>query len=330
MNLKTKYNGLDVNFFEIKAHNLTFTFSSLGASIYSLYLNDNMPLVLELKDVDLFLKSPQYFNKTLGLVAGRLATKFNAKNNEVTLKETSTGFLLHGGEYNSLSFKVWDYEVIDEENKDFIDVIFKTYFEGNDTGLIGKGMVYNTYRLYKNEDKFNIIQKVDVEKDMVINLSNHIYWNLNRTKTIDEYYLKFDAPKIGDCYDNLLLKEVIDAPKYLSFKEGSTLKYNLDEASKTKIGTIDNTFIFNELDDIHEVILESKDIKVTLTTSYPAMNIYADSSLTDVEFNNYPSLKERRGIALEPQLNLLNKDSLYFKKNEKYERFITYKIELKK
>ena len=56
------------------------------------------------------------------------------------------------------------------------------------------------------------------------------------------------------------------------------------------------------------------------------MNIYVDNSLTDVDFINNDHFTTRRGIALEPQLNVHDSDSIILKKGDKYNYFILYKI----
>ena len=317
-----KFNNAD--FITVKACDLTYTFCSCGASLYSLYDGDN-PLNLVLEDKDLFLKSTQYFGKTLGLVAGRLKTNFKIGDKEFKLKDSGENICLHGGDIKSLSFKNWKYEVKDRKNK--IDVKFTISPRKGDEGFDGKVRINVIYSLSKKKNSFKIIFKVNVIEDSLINLSNHIYWNLSKDLTIDDYKLKFDAPKIGELDNRLLIVGTIKTPDYLRFKKKSMLKSHLDAADKTSVGTIDNTFLFNKDEGKkHTVTLENKNYKLTLKTDYPAFNIYADSSLSNVKFLNNKDLKARRGIALEPQLYDFDLDSIYFKKGEKYRHYIEYKI----
>lgn len=314
----------NVDFITIKACDLTYTFCSYGASLYSLYDGEN-PLNLVLEDKELFLKNTQYFGKTLGLVAGRLKTNFNIGDKEFKLVNNGNDLCLHGGNAKSLSFKNWKYEVKDSKNK--ITVKFSISPRKGDQGFDGKVRINVTYSLSKTENSFKILFKANVSQDSLLNLSNHIYWNLSKDLTIDNYRLKFDAPEIGELDDRLLIVGTTKTPDYLNFKKKTMLKSRLDAADKTSIGTIDNTFLFNKDEGKkHKVTLENKNYKLTLKTDYPAMNIYADSSLTDVKFLNNKDLKARRGIALEPQLFDFDLDSIYFKKGDKYRHYIKYTI----
>ena len=310
----------DFDFIKIKVNDFEYVFSSCGASLYSLRKN-NVPLILELEDKKIFLSSPQFFNKTLGMVAGRLPVNYENNGVRYHLKDTGNNICLHGGVFTSLSFKAWKYKIKESKNK--IDVIFTISPRKGENGFTGKVKIYNIYSLYKNKPGFKIIQKANIKEDSLLSLSNHIYWNLN-TININDYSLKFNASKIGKVNDDLLMVDTIKTPDYLIFNRKSKLKSRLDQAAKLPIGTIDNTFIFD--DKINKVLMENEKYLVKLKTDYPAMNIYCDSSLTPVQFVNNPNLKERRGIALEPQLYLLDKDSIFYKKGQKYNHYIEYII----
>lgn len=314
-----KFNA-NVDFIKVKINDFDYVFSSCGASLYSLRKN-NVPLILELEDKNFFLESPQFFNKTLGLVAGRLPVDYEYNGLKYNLKNTGNNICLHGGELSSLSFKTWKYKIKESSNK--IDIIFSISPRKGENGFNGKVKIYNIYSLYKNKPGFKIIQKANIKDDTLLNLSNHIYWNLNSVN-INDYYLKFDASRIGKVNDYLLLEDTIETPDYLLFNRKTKLKSRLDKAAKLAIGTIDNTFVFDYL--VNKVLMGNDKYTIKLKTDYPAMNIYCDSSLTPVKFVNNPSLFERRGIALEPQLYLLDKDSIFFKKGEKYNHYIEYII----
>lgn len=313
------------DFFTIKVNDLTFTFSDIGASLYSLYYGDD-PLILEVKNKNLFLTSPQYFNKTLGEIAGRIPSSFNLFDKEFHFLDTGNNISLHGGDNKSLSYKRWKYKIKEYKNKIEVKFFINTKRIKKDL-FFAKNKIYVIYDLYKNKNGFKIKFKVNVKEDTFLNLSNHIYWNLAKSLTIDDYKLKFNASKIGKVDENLLIIDTISTPAYLDFKRKTLLKSRLDKADKTSIGTIDNTFIFD--DKINKVSLENDSYKVKMKTNYEAMNIYCDSSMTNVLFNNRDDLKSRRGIALEPQKYVYDLASLYYKKGDNYNYYIEYIIDKK-
>jgi len=317
---------MDKDFFTLKVNDLEYVLCDVGASIYSIKYKDEL-LTLTLKDKEFFKISPQYFGKTLGLIAGRVKNEFSFNNINYKLKETSPGISLHGGNLTSISFERFKHKIKESKNK--IDVIFSFSPRKNKNGFNFKINLKIIYSFSKIKNSFSIIFKENIKEESLLNLSNHIYWNLGSDKNINDYYLKFDSPFIGKMRDDLLIIDKEETIDFLNFKRKSKLKPRLDKASKTSVGTIDNTFIFNEKDKVHSCILENDKYSLKVKTNYPAMNIYVDSSLTPVSFLNRDDLKERRGIALEPQLFVLDLNSINFKKGDKYSYFIKYDIKKK-
>ena len=316
----TKYRD-NIDFIEIKVNELTYTFCNYGASLYSLHF-DNDPLIMEIKDKEVFLSNPQFYNKTLGVVAGRIPSHIELNNEEFHLKEDGDNpFSLHGGKLDSISYKVFKYKI--KESLKSINLIFSISPRKGENGFPGKVNIKITYVLDKLTSKFKIKLEGNAKEDTLLNLSNHIYWNLN-SENINDYSLKFNASNILDIESNLLPRGIINTPNYLNFHHKRKLKGVLDIVSKKDIGTIDNTFIFDN--DINKVELSNDKYIIKMKTDLDAMNIYADSSLTPIEFINNKDFKERRAIALEPQHNVYPYTNLILRKNEKDKHYIEYKI----
>ncbi len=316
----TKYRD-NIDFIEIKVNELNYVFSNYGASLYSLHYEED-PLIMEIKDKEVFLNNPQFYNKTLGVVAGRIPSHIHLNNKEYHLKEDGDNpFSLHGGKLDSISYKVFKYKIKESNSK--IDIIFSISPRKGENGFPGKVNIKIIYELSKVSNKFKIKLEGYAKEDTILNLSNHIYWNL-ASKDINDYSLKFNASHILDIESNLLPCEVIDTPNYLNFNHKRKLKGVLDIVSKKDIGTIDNTFIFDN--DINKVELSNDKYIIRMKTDLDAMNIYCDSSLTPIEFTNSSEFKERRAIALEPEHNVYPYTNLILKKGEKDKHYIEYKI----
>ncbi len=325
-NIKINNYKDNIDFIEIKINELTYVFSNFGASLYSLHFQ-NDPLIMEIKDKEVFLNNPQFYNKTLGVVAGRIPSLISLNNKEYHLKEDGNNpFSLHGGKLDSISYKVFDYKIKESSNK--ISLIFNISPRKGENGFPGKVNIKVIYELSKKINKFKIRLEGYPKEDTLLNLSNHIYWNLN-SLDINDYYLKFNSNKILDIESNLLPRGIIDIPNYLSFTRKRKLKGVLDIVSKKEIGTIDNTFIFNG-ENPHKVELSNDKYLINMKTDYEAMNIYCDSSLTPLEFINNKDFKERRAIALEPQMKVYPYSNLIIKSKEKSKHYIEYKITRRK
>ena len=304
-------------------HNLKAKLVSFGAGVYSLSFNDK-PVILSLKTLDDYCYSTQFYGKTLGPVAGRLKKDGMIDNMEYHLiPESGENFGLHGGMLKSVSFKNWDYKIKESSKK--IDFIFSTKTRLNECGYPGKLRIYVTYSFSKDKDEFKVIFKASTPSEATFcNLSNHMYFNFD-SLDISNHYLKFNADKVAVTEPNLLVVNTKNISDDLNFNKAAKLAKRMDFIEKHDFKkTIDDTFIFSELPG--KVTLSTKDLKMEVTTDCPALNIYVDNSMTPVEFDTSYNYSKRRGIALEPQRFILDKNQIILHKGETYKNIITYKF----
>ncbi len=304
--------------------NLKATLCNFGAGIYSLYYDED-PMVLELEDIESYMYAPGYFNKTLGCVAGRIPCDGEINGKKYSVKPVNEGkdFALHGGDFKSLSFKPWKYEV--KENDKEIKVIFKIKTKDLENGFIGRASIKIIYVFSKIKNTFKILFKAKALDDTLLNLSNHIYWSFARDLSLAEYKLKMNADRVALMRDDLLFTGVDDVPAYIDFRTSRKIKGSNDFIRKNiSVGTIDNTFLFDS--KVGKATLKSDKYTLNMKTDYPAMNIYLDNSLSDAKFNNRSDFGLMRGIALEPQLFVLDHDQITFLKGDTYNYKIEYSL----
>jgi galactose mutarotase-like enzyme len=303
--------------------NLKARFTNYGAGLYNLFLKD-MRLTLTVENPDEYLNAAQFFGKTLGPVAGRMYYKGELDGKPYNLIPTpeSANFSLHGGNKNSISFKRWNYRVKESALK--TSVIFKIKVKDGTNGFPGDAAISVVYEFSHRDDTMKIIFKGKTSSSTFFNLSNHIYRNFNNDLEVGDYILKMNCPRYDVPETNLLLRSHDKVPFYLDFQRATAIKKNIDYIErKLPIGTIDHTFLF---DGKGNVSLRSKDVSLKLLTDLPAMNIYVDNSMTDVKFINRKDFTKRRGIALEPQLDILDKPSITLRKGEIYNHYILYRF----
>ena len=312
--------------------NLSICFCSFGASVYSLDFY-NEPVILKFVSKEDFLYSKGFHGKTLGRVAGRLLSPILIDNISYNLKlEKGFKYALHGGSDTSLSYKNFEVDVKTLSNK--IKVIFSYVDKDLENGFPGKCKIKITYEIGLKNDEIKLIQEAIPNRKTLINLSNHMYFIFNNDLNLNKYYLKMNASKYAVVDETILIKDVAEVPEYLNFTNGENLKIKLEQVEEESfLKTIDNTFIFDETSNGEgKVILRNNKTQLTLTTSYPAMNIYVDNTLNDLVFENSPIKTSRKAIALEPQLLVLNQENITFDKNKKYYFYIKYafkKLEVK-
>lgn len=303
---------------------------SRGASLYSLkYKSKRLNLVP--KDKEFFLNSPQYFGKTLGRVAGRIPCNLKVNDSPLNLDETINGFCLHGGDMNSLSFQEFDTSVKNEDGR--ISVSFKIFSRSGNCKFPGNLTARVTYVFYDNRNDFEILFFASSDADTPVSLSNHIYWDLNNDNDVSNqvFYMSSNGYGVDDGKSQLVLGINPILP-CLDFRTPTKLGEKLDYIEDNlPTHTIDHLFTFPSIKtDVPQATLENDSFKIKLFTDFPAMNIYVDNSLTKVKFKNGEDfLGKRRAIALEPQINLVDRDVLILKANEQFEHFIRYEIEEK-
>lgn len=305
-------------------NNLKCELSSFGAGVYSMSFKGE-PIILTLKDYGDYMYSSQLYGKTLGVVAGRLKKDGYILDKEYHLKpESGKEFALHGGNLDSISFKNWKYKIT--ESKRSLHVIFSIATKLNANGFPGKARIYVTYEFNKLNDEMKIIFKATTPSEATfVNLTNHIYWNFAKSKDISNYSLKMNCSKVAITDENLLILGKEDVPNRLNFIKASKLNPKMNDIEKHDFKkTIDDTFIFD--DSIGKVILKNDFMRLTLTTDCSSMNIYVDNTMTPLKFKNRDDFEMRRGIALEPQRFILDKNEITLKKGEIYKNYIQYKF----
>lgn len=270
-----------IEFIELKnKFNTSVILCTLGASIYDIKTIDkdnNIESILyTTKDKKDFITERSCLGKTIGRTGGRISdSKFIL--NDVLYKIPSydkNG--LHGG-IDGVGYKEFDYSLND--TNEYSEVIFSYYSKDMESGYPGNLDLKVIYRLYKDINKLSLIYKGISDKDTLLNLSNHSYFNLsgNAKRNIMDQELYINASKMEEI-KNLLPIRIIDCKEIYSFKESHNIgKYIFDPEIKNNTNGYDFPYIFDSKNkDIFNVILKDNISKRTLSikTTYPTVVIY--------------------------------------------------------
>ena len=302
---------------------LDVTLSTFGAGVVSLKLNDK-PMILEMEDYQDYMYSNGYHGKTLGVVAGRLKKDGFILNREYHLVPApDRNFSLHGGMLKSISFRNWNYKVTESNKK--VSVVFDIKTKDKENGFPGKARIFVTYEIYKEKNVMRILFKATTPSEATfINLSNHMYFNLN-SHDISDYYLKMNCDQVAITDDTLLIYDKQPITEYLDFRKSSKMNPRLEKIEKHDFKeTIDDTFLYDSLPG--KVFLKNGNLSLSIITDNPAMNIFVDNYPTDKHFKNRTDFTNRRAIALEPQRWLLDESQIILKKGEVYKNYIEYRF----
>lgn len=296
---------------------------NVGASIFKLFYND-VDIVVGPKDLNDFIKKGHYYGKTVGRFSGRLPIKFSVKElKNINLKpykgEAST---IHGGE-NGFSSKYFNYHPTKEN-----EVVFSSLQKETDDNLPGDVYLEVKYELV--DDTLNVTYYATTTETTLLNITNHVYFNLDASHTITDHELNINADKFvlfDEAYNIKGLKEV-DGTLY-NFKSYKSLKKPLSELSETPFKGLDTIFMLNE-EKFLNLYSPKNNTNLKISTNYPAVVVYTHNDISP-DGLDYFKLWPYAGIALECEyepggsLTDFLSDSI-LKKGQEYQHFITYTL----
>ena len=340
--MKTSIKKIDnVSFISIdNLKGMSIVLSSFGASIYQLELTNKYKvkesIILTTTSLNEFYYNDGYHGKSVGRFSGRI-DKGKCKINDIEYNldiNWNNVNSLHGGN-SSISFVNFDYEIKKEEN--YVDVIF-TYLEKEDK-LPGDVSYKITYRIFKNKNEFTIFFNALTNKDTIVNLTNHTYFNLigNGTDSILNHKLKLNCDKYTNLNNELITTSIDKVNKVMDFQRSHKIGKFVEDESLQKHTAFgyDHCFIKKDLakDEIAILSCSKSKRKLTIKTSYPNIVIYTCNYPKDFKFN--PLIIDNikyHAICLECQfipngINMDNVNKAILKKDEKYEQYINYKFD---
>ena len=327
-----------VSFITIDNENgLILVLSSFAASIFDIELidkrNNYESIVLTPSSLNDFYNNDGYYGKTIGRYSGRIDNgKCKINDNEYSLDINWNNInSLHGG-FDSIAFKNFNYVI--NNNDEYVDVIF-SYLEKENT-LPGDVNYDIIYRIYSKTNCFTIFFNAISNKDTLINLTNHTYFNLsgNGKNTILDHSLQLNCDKYSKLNNNLITTSIEKVNKVMSFLKPHKIKKYINDSSlqdHTAKG-YDHCYIKeNKNSDVIAILKDRKSKRsLTITTSYPAIVVYTTNYPASFDFStNHYKISKHHGICLECQyipngINMENVDKAIFKANDKYTHYISY------
>ena len=268
----TNNNGIDIN---------TMSF---GASVTDFMVKKKERTFNIVKKFDDFSQYEKIQNNTLmGTSLGRFARciengKFFIDGTEFQLSCNENGHHFHGGYYG---FHVFNWESTFFEDKDSCSVVYSLNSPDGDQGYPGEVNIKTTYKLYNNND-FEIIFEAETTKTTLIGLSNHVFWNLDESSTINNHVLNINST---DCIP--MNKEFIPNGPPISVvgKTNDFLKArSIDES------VLDICYVFDEPGLFAELYSSLSDIRIKVYSDQKVMAMYSGDFLED----------KRSGIAFQP------------------------------
>jgi aldose 1-epimerase len=279
-------------------YNVSIT--TYGGAITSLWAPDRHgvfgDIVLGFGSLEDYTSNPRYFGALIGRHANRIAQgRFALNGVEYQLPKNNGANHLHGG-FKGFDKRVWSAKVED-------DVLHLSYFsKDGEEGYPGNVEAFVDYRLSGNE--LSIEYRASTDRETIVNLTNHSYFNLKGDGTILDHELTLNAggftPVSADLIPTGEIKSVVDT--LMDFREGKAIGSDL---GLTESG-YDHNFVLNDWDGSLKSALQLYEPTtgrvLEILTDQPGMQFYSGNFL-DGSFigKNGVAYVKYAGLCLEPQ-----------------------------
>ena len=271
-----------------------------GGAITSLWAPDRngafKDIVLGFGSLEDYVSNPRYFGALIGRHANRIAGgQFSLNGVEYQLPKNNGANHLHGG------FKGFDKRVWNAKEGD--GVLHLSYFsKDGEEGYPGNVEAFVDYRLSGND--LSIEYRASTDRETIVNLTNHSYFNLKGQGTILKHELTLNADSFTPVSKELIptgeIKSVAGTP--MDFRDGKVIGSDL---GLTESG-YDHNFVLNDWDGSLKSAVNlyepTSGRVLQILTNQPGMQFYSGNFL-DGSFigKNGDAYVKYAGLCLEPQ-----------------------------
>jgi aldose 1-epimerase len=281
-------------------HGLEVSIITYGGAIVSLKTPDRNgdlgDIVLGFESLDEYATNPRYFGALIGRHANRIAGgKFSLNGVDYQLPQNNGANHLHGG-FRGFDKRVWTAKVDD-------NVLHLTYFsKDGEEGYRGNLTAFVDYTLLDNE--LRIDYRATTDRETIVNLTNHSYFNLRGEGTILDHELTLNADHFTPVSEDLIptgeIKAVEGTPMY--FRKGKAIGSDIADVA----GGYDHNFVLNDWDGSLRSAARLYDATtgrvLEILTTEPGMQFYSGNFLDGSFTGKHGFVYEKyTGLCLEPQ-----------------------------
>ena len=332
---------LNINIIEIEnSNNFKFKFYNYGGYIHEVHIptlsdpTQHEDVLLGYGSFDDILESDGYFNSIIGRVCNRIEnSKFVLNNKEYELFSNTPPDHLHGGK-EGFNKKIWKLDDISKEKNKIRCTLsyLSSHLEENYPGNLYCKTIYEL----NNNNEILIIFEAYADKDTIVNLTNHNYWNFHGHK---EYYQNISNHNVK-IKSNFICendKKSIPTGKILNVNgtKFDLKKFFLIEDSFLENGGIDNNYSLLDEDcegPIAQIYSNKTGMGVEYSTNQLGIQFYTGNMMNKKYNGKYnKNYGKQYGMCLETQNfpNAINNSSFpspILKKGEVYNSFTKIKL----
>lgn len=283
-------------------------------------------IVLGFETLDEYVSNPRYFGALIGRHANRIARgRFSLDGVDYQLPCNNGANHLHGG-FKGFDKRDW---TVREEN----NTLHLTYFsKDGEEGYPGNVTAFVDYTLLDNA--LRIDYRATTDRDTIVNLTNHSYFNLRGAGTILDHELTLNADHFTPVSEDLIptgeIKAVAGGP--MDFRKAKAIGADIGSVA----GGYDHNFVLNDWDGSLKLAARlyepSTGRVLEILTTEPGIQFYSgnflDGSYTGKYGVNYAKYT---GLCLEPQHfpdapNHPNFPSTVLRSGEEYTQISIYRF----
>lgn len=267
-------------------------------------LSDDVNIITAYEDENQYKNNDVFLGSCIGPLAGRTAQGMYG----LDLDENEAGYHLHGG-IGGISSQVFDVEKVDQ------GAIFT---------LNNDGIEY-TIKVSLKEHNVMINFKAVPKVARPINMTNHMYFNLLGTDSIDEHSIQIEASKVSlhnkDMFNDGTIVDVKNTVFDLEEEHilSDVLKQTHPQFELTR--HIDHTFVGQDL------ILKTQNKTLEIHGTMPAIHVYLANFFDETFKNEHGRLaKNYSAIAVEAQYIPNDPKMPVYSTEKPYVETITYTL----
>jgi aldose 1-epimerase len=253
-------------------------------------------IVLGFETLDEYVRNPRYFGALIGRHANRIARgRFSLNGVGYQLPCNNGVNHLHGG-FKGFDKREWTVREDDH-------TLHLTYYsKAGEEGYPGNLTAFVDYTMRDNE--LRIDYRATTDRDTIVNLTNHSYFNLRGTGTILEHELTLNADHFTPVYEDLIptgeIKPVEGTP--WDFRKAKAIGSEIDKVA----GGYDHNFVLRDWDGSLRLAARlyepTSGRALEILTTEPGIQFYSGNFL-DGSFigKNGVAYEKYAGLCLEPQ-----------------------------
>ena len=300
--------GTPVHAFSLKAGGgLEAIILDMGGTITAVTVSgrDGRPrnVVLALKDLSAY-EANGWWNCLIGRYANRLKNGVTVEGRHYPLSPDANGVTLHGGRGSSWGTRLWD---VVEESETHLRL--RLVSPDGDQGFPGMVTAEVTYRV--TDDSLQLDYAASSDATTVINLTNHLYFNLAGQGSVLQHELELNADAMTPT-DLLQIPTgqvagVTDTPFDFRMAAAVGTRVDSDDPQMTLARGLDHNFVLNKIDQgalnwAARMLDPESGLRLEVSTTEPGLQVYSTNNVKPGQLNAKGiEIRKRDGLALETQ-----------------------------